>query len=188
MLEQDELNRLFNLDIIKKPGTEIIIEATLDECERLAKRFSIPKINHIKATCFLKKLTQKDVGDYHLKVKMQADIIQQCVMTLNDLSELIVENFSIIFLINEETEGQKEKDKIIDFEYEDMDIEIIGGSEVDLGKYIAEYLSLSMNSYPRQNDVTGQELGIRILNESDEKEIKDKKNPFDILKSLKHKT
>lgn len=185
MLVENELYRPFNFDLIKKIGTEIIIEATIDECELLAKRFSIPKINFMKARCFLKKLPQKNKGDYHLNVEMNADIIQHCVMTLNDVPEKINESYSIVFLRKEKTDDQEEE-KIIDFEYEDIDIELINGNEVDLGIYIAEYLSLFMKSYPRQNDVKGDELGVHILNESAAKERKDKKNPFSVLESLKY--
>ncbi len=190
MIEKNEFSRIFNLDLIKKIGTELVLEASALECEQLAKRFSIPQVIHINAKCILKKLSQKDVGDYCLKVSMNAKVIQQCVVTLNHINESINEDFSIIFLQKSKNKAKikenEEEKKIIEFEFEDADLEMITQSEVDLGEYVAEYLSLSMSSYPRQSEVSQDELGFKILNEGEEKELIDKKNPFNVLASLKH--
>lgn len=182
---QIEFSRKFNLDLIKKTGSEVLIEATLEECSALAKRFSIPRVVFLKATCLLSSLKQKELGDYKLIVKMEAEIIQQCVVTLSDVHEVINEEFSIIFIVSKNDE-LTEMAKIIDIDMNEEDIEIIESSEVDLGELTAEYLSLSMSSYPRKKDAKGSELGYKILDEDETITSEEKKNPFNVLESLKH--
>lgn len=180
-----EFSREFNLSLTKKTGSEILLEATGEECEALAARFSIPKVVFLKAKCFVTKLKQKETGDYKLVVNMSAEIIQQCVMTLSEVPETINENFSIVFVLEES--GQPADDiKIVDFDMNEEDIEIITDTKVDLGELIAEYLSLSMNPYPRKQSTTGDELGYKILNEDETDTSEEKKNPFNVLESLKH--
>jgi len=183
---ENEFSRDFNLDLIKKNGSKVSLEASAEECEALANRFSIVKISSLKAHCHLEKLLRKDVGDYRLSVKMKSKIVQQCVISLNDINESIEEEFSIIFINEQQKEENSRENRVIDFEVDDLDLEIIDTPNVDLGEYIAEYLSLSMSSYPRHTQVTGEELGAKILQEDDVINEPEKKNPFNVLESLKH--
>ena len=185
---ENEFSRIFNLDLIKKNGTEIEYEASEEECQKLAERFSIPKVVSLKAKCKLKKLAQKDFGDYSLFVDMNAEIIQQCVITLEDVGESIDEKFSIIFKRDSSSEAGRNQEKEIDFDADEEDIVFIQDNEVDIGEYIAEYLSLSMNPYPRRDKVDRDKLGYRILSEDQLNVLSEKKNPFGVLKDLKHKT
>ena len=128
------------------------------------------------------------MGDYLLTVKMKAEIIQECVVTLAELKEIIDEEFTIIFQraldVNNEAEHQKE----IEFDVEERDVEIIKNMEVDIGEYVAEYLSLSMNPYPRKSDIKEGELSYELLDENEARVDAQKKNPFNVLKDIKHKT
>ncbi|MCP5382186.1 MAG: DUF177 domain-containing protein [Kordiimonadaceae bacterium] len=185
---ENEFSRIFNLDLIKKNGSEVEYKATDEECKNLAIRFSIPKVVSLSARCILKKLEDKLFGDYSLFVEMEAEVIQQCVLTLDDVSESIKENFSIIFKrisLSEEAEGLS---KEIDFDADEEDIVIIHDKEVDIGEYIAEYLSLAMNPYPRREDIDRDKLGYALVTEDHLNSIPEKKNPFEVLKDLKHKT
>lgn len=185
--KENEFSRIFNLNQINKSVLVMDLKTSDRECETLAQRFSIRKIDSVMAKCSMKKLPQKEQGDYLLSVKMKAEVIQQCVMTLDDINESIDEEFNIIFQIASADSGEKHS-AVIDFDVDDEDLEIIKDTEIDLGEYISEYLSLSLNPYPRQNQVQGNELGYKILGEDDTSGDREKKNPFNVLKSLKHKT
>ncbi len=183
---ENEFRRLFNLDRLKKNGSQISIEVSEEECIALAKRFSISKVVSLKADCSISKLSRKEKGDYKLSVKMTSDIIQQCFMTLNDVKESIFEEISIIFIYQSENIDKDAIGKEIEFEVDEEDLELINNTEVDLGEYVAEYLALSMSSYPRQAEVSGKELGCDILNEDTFDAKSEKKNPFNVLQSLKY--
>ncbi len=184
----NEFSRLFNLELTQKSGTKIEYEANERECEALARRFLIPTILELRANCVFSKLSQKDFGDYRLSVHKTAKIIQKCVITLNELNESIEEKFSIIFKMHVNQDKIEGLAKEVDFEVHDEDVEIILDKTIDAGEYIAEYLSLSMQSYPRQENAKGNELGYKIISEEDIVSDKEKENPFNILKDLKHNT
>jgi len=180
----NEFSRTFNLDLIEKKATEINIEATSDECLLIAERFSIIEVVSLKANCILKRRKQREIGDYLLLVKMEAEVVQSCVVTLNEVHESINEEFSIIFRKNVPLPDNKIESKEVVFKIDDDDLEFIEDKEVDIGEYVVEYLSLSMNSYPRQNKIKGEELGYKILSEEEATEKSEKKNPFAVLKEL----
>lgn len=184
----NEFSRVFNLELTQKAGTKVEYVANDQERDALAKRFSIPSVSELKADCEFRKLSQKDVGHYKLSMHLKAKVVQECVLTLNEISESIEETFLIIFQMDKKSEKDDELPKEIEFEAHEEDIELIYDKEVDAGEYIAEYLSLSMNPYPRQENVASDELGYKIFKEEDVIEEPEKKNPFSVLKDLKHKT
>ena len=186
--QENEFSRLFNLELTQKYGTKIEYVANEQECEALASRFLIPRVYELRANCEFRKLSQKDFGDYKLSVNKKAKIIQKCVITLNELNKLIEEDFSIIFKIQKNPDKIEDLTKEVEFEVHEEDVEMITDKTIDVGEYIAEYLSLSMEPYPRQENVKGNELGYKIISEVNAISEEKKANPFSVLKELKHKT
>ena len=184
----NEFSRIVNLDIIEKKAIEKTFEATKKECELLAKRFSIVEIAFLKAHCVISKRKQKETGDYLLRVNMEAEIVQKCVMTLKNVNESISEKFKIIFEKKTGASIAEQENVEITFDLEDDDLEQIDTREVDIGEYIAEYLSLYMNVYPRIKNIKEEDIGYQILNEDEIIMKPEKKNPFAVLKDLKHNT
>ncbi len=189
---RNELCRPYNLEKIK-PGEEIEIQAGDVERAELAKRFSVPEIVNLEAYCSVRKMKNREIGDYRLNVKMSAEITQQCVMTLDEVTETIVEEFSVIFKEDKRDEKEdrdkEDKDNLdLEFDMDEEDIEFISSSEIDLGKYIAEYLSLSINPYPKQKAIDPDKLGYEVFDENQITTEPKKENPFNVLKDLKHKT
>ncbi len=183
----NEFSRLFNLGLIKKNRKHVSLEATKMECQLLARRFSIPGIISIKAECYLSRLTNKEKGDFLLEADLSAKINQNCVLTLEEIEENIRENFKIIFKDNTKEDIIDDMHQV-EFELDEDDIVYVEDMEVDLGEYIAEYLSLSINPYPKKDNVDASELGYKILKEDDLVSDSEKVNPFSVLKDLKHKT
>lgn len=184
----NEFSRVINLELITKKSVVDQIEATVEECEKLAKRFFIPKVDSLWVKYSLKKQSQKDLGDYLLSIRMKADIIQRCVLTLAELKELVDEEFTITFQNSPGEVDDAAQIEEIEFDIDEHDVEIIGSMEVDVGEYVAEYLSLSMNPYPRKSDIKEDELAHKVLDENEARLSLQKKNPFSVLKDIKHKT
>ena len=59
--QENEFTRLINLNQISKSGLEMMLTTSDAECEKLAERFSILKIESVVAKCSIKKLAQKDI-------------------------------------------------------------------------------------------------------------------------------
>ena len=184
----NEFSRVLDLNLVEKKATEKKIEASHEECHLLAKRFSIIDVVSLKAGYVLNRRKQKEVGDFLLRVNMEAEILQSCILTLNNVQESIHESFSIIFQINSINCDVNDEGKEVFINIDDEDIEYIEDMEVDLGEYVAEYLSLYMNAYPRQSDLKGKELSYKILTEDDVTDEPKKENPFAVLEELKHNT
>ncbi len=180
----NEFSRTYNLDVIRKSGSNITLKATYDECVNLAVRYDIPAVSSLSAECQLKKMAQKDNGDYELNVKLSATIVQRCVLTLEDMEERISERFSIIFKQSEEAKIEANETQEVDFELEDDDIEYIEDTEVDVGEYVAEYLSLSINPYPKKANATANKLGHDVVGDDEFEQETKRENPFTILKDL----
>ncbi len=184
----NEFSRPFNLENVKKNGSHLKLEATSEECASLASRYSIPKIKAVLADCRLTKRAQKETGDYLLEVALNAQVVQTCVLSLEQVDEKIEERFSIVFKTDEEGDDDALDLQEVEFELDDDDIEYIEDYEVDLGGYVSEYLSLFINPYPKKADADAGNLGHKVLTE-DEIDAKTKReNPFNVLKDLKHKT
>lgn len=184
----NEFSREFNLDLIKKSGSNIMLEGTKEECEQLAIRYSIPAISTLEAKCHLKKMAQKEKGDYLLEVNMNAVIIQRCILTLEELTENISERFSITFKEARSSNNDSLEAQEIEFALDDEDIVFIEDNIVDIGEHIAEYLSLSINPYPKKDNVSASDLPHKVISEDEIEEETTKENPFTVLKDLKHKT
>lgn len=184
----NEFSRILNLDLVEKKATVKVIEATKEECQLLAKRFSIVGVVSLSAKCTLNRRKQKEVGDFLLRVDMAAKIVQSCVMTLNDVHESINEKFSIILQKAPQKVDKNDENVEVSFDIDDDDIELIENKDVDVGEYVAEYLSLYMDTYPRLSGAEGEELGYKVLKEDEIKEELKTKNPFAVLKDLKHNT
>lgn len=184
----NEFCRHFNLELVKKSGSHITLEATQSECGLLAKRYSIPKVNTLIANCRVKKNSPKENGDYILEVSMEAVVVQNCILTLEELTENIFEEFSIIFK-NDSDRGMKDdENQEVEFELEDDDIVYIEDKMVDIGEYIAEYLSLAINPYPKKAHASASELAYKVIDEDEVEAEPTQENPFTVLKDLKHKT
>ncbi len=184
---ENELSRPFDLEKIKKEFS-LDIKADEKECSDLAKRFQIKQINMFEANCMISRLDKKQVGDFQLKGKLFASVIQQCVMTLDDIEEKIEEDFLIIFCNGTDPSDENSGTADLEIDPNDDDIEYIGSPNVDIGEYLAEYLSLALNPYPKRSKIDRSALGYEILSDDQELFEEEKKNPFGVLADLKHKT
>lgn len=182
----EEFSRPYNLDLIKKSGSNVAFEASENERSRLAARFNIVGVSALHADCNLRKMKQKEKGDYLLEVSFSAKIIQECILTLDEIEQDIEDNFSIIFKEVQDTKTDIDEHREVEFELEEEDIEYIDNRVVDIGEYVAEYLSLAINPYPRKANADASTLGHKIKNEDDVNKEPKRENPFNVLKNLKH--
>lgn len=161
--------------------------ATTEECEKLAKRFAIVAIENLSGRYRITHPSESPGGVRRLEVSFQAAATQPCGVSLEEVEEKIESKFSIQLVFRQSKSARDEEGgKEIDFEFEEDDREILASSEIDLGEYVAQYLSLSLSSYPRHARAKGDELGHEILQEDDSRLRKGKDNPFNVLKTLKH--
>ncbi|MEZ0262848.1 MAG: DUF177 domain-containing protein [Alphaproteobacteria bacterium] len=145
------------------------VEATAQECAALCKRFDLRGLENFKATIYIRRVEGGEV--VHVSGKLKADVIQTCVVSLQDVHAHVENEFETFF-----SENAPEDDEIVDGN-EDAP-ELLRNGMLDLGEVAAQYLSLGLDPYPRAPGVSLaaqlQELGGEVRN-----------SPFAVLQGLK---
>lgn len=164
----NELSRVFDLLLPATfKGAQRII-ATEQECVGIAKRLDILKLKKLMVEFTLAPSNLLDV--FKLEGRLHAELTQKCVVTMLPVDEVIDESMHITIKLGQEEELPDEY-----FNPEMEDVEYVQDTKVDIGELIVQYLSLSMNPYPRQDGVYNLQ--------GDDQDIR--KKPFAKLEELK---
>lgn len=164
-----ELMRVVNLERIHNDKTYYIVTALKEECKALAERFNLIEIESLEARYDIDP-AKTSRGGYYLRGKLHAIVVQSCVFTLAPVREVVDVDIDL-----QVVDKRYEELDPLDPELED-DFEYSIQEEIDLGEITAQYLSLSLNPYPRAPDSDAN----KVL-----KDFQDKRNPFAVLEKLK---
>jgi uncharacterized metal-binding protein YceD (DUF177 family) len=133
-----ELHRPAPADRIGTAGLEITVEANSTERAALARRMRLPDVLTLRCTFRLVRLTAGCVvAEGHLR----AEVVQTCVISLDDFAAEIDERFRVRFV----PVGQESDDP----DPETDDEICYAGGVLDLGEAAAEQLALALDPYPR---------------------------------------
>lgn len=149
------------------------IEASEAECAALAKRFDLRELSGLKARLNIRRVS----GSAAVRVEgwFEADVIQTCVVSLQDVHGRVEGYFDTFFTEEAESAGA-EPDITIDDD--EISPEMITKGNIDLGEVVAQYLSLELDPYPRAPGVSLAaqlaEIGAEVKN-----------SPFRVLEGLK---
>ncbi|MEO1046272.1 MAG: DUF177 domain-containing protein [Pseudomonadota bacterium] len=169
-----ELSRLVLLSQLDQAPQRIT--ANVAERAALAERFGLVRLDALSASC-----------DYHRAGDtvqasgwLRADIVQSCVITLEDFPSHIDQPFSLRFAAEVLDAGEDEMaDMGDDADYDLMPLE---NGRFDIGEAVAQTLALMLDPYPRSPEADAALLQKGILREGEEKE-----SPFAALGELKKK-
>jgi uncharacterized metal-binding protein YceD (DUF177 family) len=115
------------------------IEASAAERRALAQRFGILGIDRLAAEVRLNPVPR----GFRLDAALEAEVLQECVVTLDPVSSRIEETFSLVYGEVNESDAQ-------DMAGAEEDIvEEPPGEELDIGEAVAQQLSLALDPYPR---------------------------------------
>ncbi|MEE2746036.1 MAG: YceD family protein [Pseudomonadota bacterium] len=173
-----EFSRPILLLDFSEGGKQLTIAANQLECDALARRYSLSKLEGFGAKVLIKKNQRPD--SYLLNGELYADIVQECVVTLEPVDSSISSSFSCI--VDNSIRLQNISD--INFSIDEIDPpEIIDNGYFDLGDYVSELLGLEINPFPRIVGAVFDE----DENYGDNSE-NDGNRPFLALKNLKNIT
>jgi len=145
-----------------------------NEAERaaLAKRFGLVAIDSLTAEIEL----ERNGDEVAATGTLDADIVQSCAVTGDDLPVSIREELAFRFVPEDKTPA--DPDEEIELEAEELDEIPYAGEMFDLGEAVAQSLALAIDPYavgPRAEDVR-KEAGLMDEDEA---------GPFAALKALK---
>ncbi len=156
------------------------LSADEKECAALAKHWEVEDVKSVSGELQIARWKRDGV---RLKGKVRAEIVQACVVTLEPVDNVLEEEVNQVFL----PEGSKlirhqfddNGEMVLDPEGDDIPETFVGDS-IDVGAVVTEFLTLSIDPYPRKPDV---EFEAHIESRADD----DKKpSPFAVLQNLKN--
>lgn len=151
MKREPEFSRVFALHTHDAESTNYTIKASVEECKNLAHRFELLSIDNLEAHLQIEKGTE--AGSFHVKGQLEADIVQACILSLRDVKNHISIHIDLLLLPHSHKIFQDQQD--MDYT---QDYEPLMGEQVDLGEIVAQYLSLSLNPYPKHPDTPDEHI------------------------------
>lgn len=180
-----EFSRPVGLDKIKPQGMRLDIAATPEECARLAKRFDLIALKGLEAHLELRRRDGAGGVEYIVQGDFSADVVQPCAITLEPIESCVASTLAVRYMSPqafEEFEEQQGEEYSLNMDEEDA--EILPQGDLDLGEVVAQYLAISLDSFPRKPGADLSALGIDGKDDPGLPSSQEKVNPFSILKKL----
>jgi len=166
---EPEFSRPFAVDRLGQTAVTETLLAGPAECAALAKRLRVVELGQFSAVVTLERTLG---GMIHVSGRLEADVVQTCVVTLVDFPSHVEDSFALDFG-NAPAEFGDEIE--VDPDYDPP--EPIEDGVIDLGELAAQYLALALDPYPRAPGATLDPA----VSGADTAET----SPFAVLKNLK---
>jgi len=176
-LPTPEFSRALNIESVKIGKSEQNLEATSEECAKLAGRLDLLAVDHLSANLRLNRKGQGDSIRVSVSGHLKAQVTQACVISLEPVSSVIEADVDAVFDSDADSDdGGLQIDYDVDLENEDITEPIIDGV-IDLGELCAQVLATEIDPFLRKEGADSSEM---TLESADSEE-----NPFSVLKKLK---
>jgi uncharacterized metal-binding protein YceD (DUF177 family) len=178
-------SRPITADRIPAAGQKSLVEASQAERKALAEFYGVEEIRRLVFACEIKP---KGKGGFYLKGRLEGELVQSCVITLEPVEESVVETIELEF----RPPGAIDEPRMDVLDLTDAELAGKGAPEplndgvIDIGAVAAEFLASAMNPYPRKLDAA-----FCWSDESDDESAGGKsgggrgQNPFAVLEKLK---
>ncbi len=171
-----EFSRSVSVESLPAGGKHWAIEASPDECERLAQRFGILKVVSVTAKFKGKPMAHGDI--VRITGSLTAQVVQACVSSLVPVEQQVIEDIDMSF---SPSAADTADDIDIDLSLDDPPDPIYDG-KVDLGEIAAEHLALGLDPFPRADNAESL-VGSVVCEDIVEK----RRSPFAVLEALNKK-
>ena len=183
-----EWSHFFDVDSLDGKPLAITIAPDQALYKALARRLDIASLQGLSADLKIKRVTGS--ASIHVKGTLKAEVTQICVVSAEDVATQIVDDFeawyaednAAVSLAKARKEKMLEKGHAeIHLTEEQDDPEPVIDGQIDLGELVTQYLSLSINPYPRAEGATHETIAAA------DDDAFSFKNPFAGLKEWKDK-
>jgi uncharacterized metal-binding protein YceD (DUF177 family) len=141
-----EFSRLVDVSEVKRTPWRAHLAA--DEAARaaIAARFGIEAVERFEADISLRRTP---IGQIHLQGSIEADVVQECVVSLEPVRSAIRETFEVYY-----SEALQESALGGDLTMDDeLWPDPIADGKIDVGEAATEQLGLALDPYPRREGV-----------------------------------
>lgn len=181
LLASAGLNLNVPIEKIPKQGLSLSVKLTESERKTLQAMLDLVDIQNFEVDVEIKKAGAQS---YRLKGRVSADIVQNCIVTLERLNSSLQEDIDTRFLPAfpkhaKPNESQEITETIDINPLEQSDTEGIVDNVLNVGKVIYETFATAIEPYPRKNDVSFE--WDDPLNQDDDIK-KNSNNPFAVIK------
>ncbi len=160
------------LDIGRRGRTEKL-KADAGQRAALADLLGVEAIERLNGEFQLDMVSGSAV---HLRGRIEADVVQTCVVSLEPVQQHIEETVSVTLLPAETDDGRPEAFALVD-PMDEEDKDTFSDGRIDLGVIVSEQLALHLDPYPRAPGVEFEAAGSEETTERD--------SPFAALERLK---
>jgi hypothetical protein len=175
-MAEPEFSRVVDVTSIGAGGLQLALEATESERAALAARFELEAIERLAAD--LRLTTGAGMAVVDARGRLEADIVQTCVVSLELVRNKVAADVDITFTAEAAADGATE----VTFDPQDEDpAEPMVDGKIDLGEALAQQLAELIDPYPRAPGAT-----LDAANLGNTAEIKE--NPFAALAPLRAKS
>jgi len=138
-----ELSRMVRVRPL--PTQPMLIEASAQECAALARRFDLPRIEHLRARIAL----AEDGKAVRATGQLEAAVIQLCAISGEEFAVRIDEPLVLRFVEQQAEGARRGDDEAIEIVLADGDCDEIpfSGDSFDLGEAVAQSLGLGIDPY-----------------------------------------
>lgn len=144
-----EFSRVVSLGDLAGGEVQRHISADSDERAAIARRLGLVRLDRCEAQVALRRL--KRGRRLALAGRLQAEVVQTCVVSLEPFSAGIEESFSLLYAAASGRSAEKEVQVGLD----DADSpEPLVGNEIDIGEVVTQHLALALDPYPRKPGAT----------------------------------
>ena len=169
MNEQKGFGFVLDVRRITDKKTIFTLVATPQEKEEMAIWYEIPLIQQMQVDV----CTWRQDNVFHIRGHLFGDIVQQCVVTNEDLTEHIDDDFHLLFTTDSALAGSTQS---TDINMEEDEVELLSRGQIYFKDILKEQLGLNINPFPRR---TTELFEYRESSADEEKE-----HPFSVLKHL----
>jgi len=194
-LPQSEWFYPFHVESLSSSGKTLHMKAEDKFLKPIAERLQVLKVKSLEVECKLS--TQNGGHILNIQGRFKAEIVQECVVTLKPIESIIEDDFEAWYADHEKAVSfNRAKHQIESLECGDEiqileekeDPEALIDGQVDLGEVAIQFLSLTINPYPRAEGA-GDEGALTIEQAKSVKSLSsvERPNPFAALKNWRPK-
>lgn len=155
-----EFSRIIDIRLVKKEQGPLCFAATKEECDAIAQRFDLCALHQFEA--FVKVFPLETMDPFmRLDISLNAQVTELCGVSMEEVEETIAEKFSLLLSHKEESQDLSVDEELQEWMHEEHETIYMGSQDLlELGEILVQYLSLTINPYPRhlQGDTPPQPL------------------------------